>query len=267
VIDTHCHLAGEEFVPDLDAVAARAAAAGVRMAVCILEADDLAELARVEAVRSAWPGIRFATGIHPHHAGRFAGDAERAAAMVRQAIDATEALGIGEIGLDYHYDFSPRDVQQDAFRAQIRLALERDLPIIIHTREATADTFDVLRDEGHGRVRGVFHCFTGGVAMAREALELGFYLSFAGILTFPKAGELREAAKNTPPDRLLSETDSPYLAPVPYRGKRNEPAYVTRVVDTLAGLHDLPAPAMARQIAENFSRLFMPVLPPEQGIP
>ena len=207
-------------------------------------------------MRSAWPAIHFATGIHPHHAGRFADDPERAAETVRQVLGATGALGIGEIGLDYHYDFSPREVQHAVFRAQIRLALERDLPIIIHTREATADTFGILRDEGRGAVRGVFHCFTGDVAMAQEALEIGFYLSFAGILTFPKAGELREAAKITPPDRLLSETDSPYLAPVPYRGKRNEPAYVTRVVETLAELHHQSVPEMARQIDENFTRLF-----------
>jgi TatD DNase family protein len=256
LLDSHCHLAGEEFAADLDAVASRAAAAGVTMALCILEADDGPELARAAAVRAAWPGIRFATGIHPHHAGRFAGEAERAIETVRGAVQASGACGIGEIGLDYHYDFSPRDVQQAIFRAQIRLALETDLPVIIHTREATADTFEILREEGGGSVRGVFHCFTGDVAMAQAALQIGFYLSYAGILTFPKAGDLREAARMTPLDRLLSETDSPYLAPVPYRGKRNEPAYVSRVVETLAELHGRATPEMARQIAENFTRLF-----------
>jgi TatD DNase family protein len=145
---------------------------------------------------------------------------------------------------------------------QIRLALQRDLPIIIHTREATDDTFAILKEEAgqageSGRViRGVFHCFTGDAEMARRALAIDFYLSYAGILTFPKADTLRDAARITPLDRLLSETDAPYLAPVPFRGKRNEPAYVTRVVQTLADLHGQTVPAMGERIAANFTRLF-----------
>ena len=258
MIDSHCHLAGEEFAADLDAVASRASAAGVTTALCILEAEDETELARAANVRFAWPGVRFGTGIHPHHAGKFTGEVEKGIDTVRAALDGTRACAVGEIGLDYHYDFSPRDVQQEMFRAQVRLALERDLPIIIHTREATEDTFRILRAEGGGRLQGVFHCFTGDVATARAALDIGFYLSYAGILTFPKAGDLREAAKITPLDRLLSETDAPYLAPIPYRGKRNEPAYVVRVVETLAELHGLPVTDMAARIDENFVRLFGP---------
>jgi len=253
VVDSHCHLAGEEFASDLTAVAARAREAGVNTALCILEAEDEAEVSRADTVRAAWPGMHFATGIHPHHAGKFAGEVPRGIDVVRRAIDASRACAIGEIGLDYHYDLSPRHVQQEIFRAQIRLARERDLPIIIHTREATSDTFLVLREEG--ATRGVFHCFTGDTAMAAEALGLGFHLSFAGILTFPKAGELREAARETPIDRLLSETDSPYLAPPPHRGRRNEPAYVTRVVETLADLHGLTRDEMAGRITTNFNRL------------
>lgn len=256
MIDSHCHLAGEEFAADLEAVAARATAAGVTTALCILDASDEPEVARAAAVRAAWPGVSFATGVHPHHAGRFAGDPARAVAAVEAAVRSVAAIGVGEIGLDYHYDFSPRDVQQAVFREQIRLAGRLDLPIIIHTREATDDTFRILEEEG--AVRGVFHCFTGDAAMARRALDLGFHLSFAGILTFPKAGELREAARVTPLDRLLSETDSPYLAPVPFRGRRNEPAYVTRVVETLAELHGLPPPGLAARIARNFAELFGP---------
>ncbi|HXG55291.1 MAG TPA: TatD family hydrolase [Vicinamibacterales bacterium] len=254
MLDSHCHLAGEEFTADLVAVSARAGEAGVQTALCILGADDEAEISRADAVRSAWPGMRFATGIHPHHAGTFAGDASRAIDVVRRAIDASGACAIGEIGLDYHYDVAPRDVQQEIFRAQIRLARERDLPIIIHTREAASDTFRILREEA--ATRGVFHCFTGDNLMAAEALDLGFHLSFAGIVTFPKAGDLRDVARTTPLDRLLSETDSPYLAPVPHRGKRNEPAYVTRVVETLAGLHGLTPDGMAAHITTNFNRLF-----------
>ena len=256
LVDSHCHIAGEEFVADLDGVVARAAAAGVTNALCILEAEDEAELARAAQVRVAWPGIHFATGIHPHHAGKFSGNVAGGIETVRRALAGTAACAVGEIGLDYHYDFSPRDLQQEVFRAQIRLALECDLPIIIHTREATEDTFRLIRDEGEGRIRGVFHCFTGDVTMAREALEIGFFLSYAGILTFRKATELREAAKITPLDRILSETDAPYLAPTPYRGKRNEPAFVTRVVETLAALHGATLPEMTARIRQNFAALF-----------
>lgn len=254
MIDSHCHLAGEEFAGDLAAVAARAHEAGVQTALCILESEEEAELAQADAVRGAWPSVRFATGIHPHHAGKFAGRVSEAVETVGRAVDRTAACAVGEIGLDYHYDFSPPEVQQEIFRAQIRLARTRGLPIIIHTREATDDTFQILRDEQ--AERGVFHCFTGDAAMAKEALALGFHLSFAGILTFPKAGDLREVARQTPLDRLLSETDAPYLAPVPHRGKRNEPAFVTRVVETLAELHGVGRDAMTAQIATNFNRVF-----------
>ena len=254
MIDSHCHLAGEEFVEDLAAVAARASSAGVETALVILDASEEAELARAEAVRAAWPGVRFATGVHPHHAGRFADDPARAGVVAAAAVATTGACGVGEIGLDYHYDFSPRDVQQQVFREQIRLANRLGLPVIIHTREATDDTFRVLEEEG--AARGVFHCFTGDAATARRALAIGFHLSYAGILTFPKAEELRAAAKITPMDRLLSETDAPYLAPVPHRGKRNEPAFVARVVETLAELHGVGTPAMAAAIERNFAALF-----------
>jgi TatD DNase family protein len=254
MLDSHCHLAGEEFAGDLSEVAARALAAGVDTGLCILAAEDAAEVARAGTVRAAWPGMHFATGIHPHHAGTFAGDLSRGLAVVRDAIEASGACAIGEIGLDYHYDFSPREVQQEVFRAQVQLAMERGLPVIIHTREATDDTFRILREEHASS--GVFHCFTGDAAMARDALALGFHLSFAGIVTFPKAAELREAARLTPLDRLLTETDSPYLAPVPHRGKRNEPAFVTRVVETLADLHGLTAGALAAHITTNFNRVF-----------
>jgi TatD DNase family protein len=258
VIDSHCHLAGEEFVSDLAEVASRAAEAGVRDALCIVESENTGELAQAARVRDAWRSMRFATGIHPHHAGKFANDIPGAVGTVRSALEATRACAIGEIGLDYHYDFSPRDVQQEVFAAQIRLAMDLGLPIIIHTREATEDTFRILREVGQGRVRGVFHCFTGDRAMAEEALSIGFYLSYAGILTFPKAAELREAARITPLDRILSETDSPYLAPVPHRGKRNEPAFVVRVVETLAELHGRTRDELAAQIRANFDRLFAP---------
>ena len=254
MIDSHCHLAGQEFEADLEAVVARAREAGVDKALCILEAEETSEIARARIISSAWPTVRFASGIHPHHAGKFAGDVSTGIDVLGRALDSSGACALGEIGLDYHYDHSPRDVQQDMFRAQIGLAAERKLPVIIHTREAAEDTFRILREEGASR--GVFHCFTGDQAMAEQALDLGFYLSFAGIVTFPKASELREVARRTPLDRILSETDAPYLAPVPHRGKRNEPAYVTRVVETLADLHGLTREAMRARIGENFADLF-----------
>jgi TatD DNase family protein len=255
MIDSHCHLADEAFLADLPAVAARARAAGVESAMCILSADEAAELARVTMVREAWPGVRFSAAIHPHRSGAYAGRAAEAAAVTGRAIDASKAVAVGEIGLDYHYDFSPRDVQQQVFAAQIELAVARNLPVVIHTREATDDTMAVLREAGGGRVRGVMHCFSGTLAEARQALEIGFYISLSGILTFPKAGELRETARQLPADRLLVETDAPFLAPVPHRGKRNEPAWVRATLETLAGIHGVPADRMSAQVAANFRSL------------
>ena len=258
MIDSHCHLADEAFDADRDAVIARAQQAGVEQALCILAAADEAEGARARDVQARWADVRFATGVHPHSAGAFAGRPQAAAAATRAHVQAFGACAIGEIGRDYHNDFAPRPAQHEVFAAQVALAVELELPVIIHTREATDDTFAILRDAGSGRVRGVFHCFTGGVDMARRALDVGFHVSFAGILTFPKAAELREAARIVPEDRLLIETDSPYLAPVPFRGKRNEPAFVARVLDVLAETRAAERAALESAITRNFTRLFGP---------
>jgi TatD DNase family protein len=256
MIDSHCHLASDEFAGDLAAVVDRACGAGLTSALCILAAGNEAEAARSAEVRRAWPAVRFAVGIHPHQAGEFAGSIDRAVDALRRDLVERRACAIGEIGLDYHYDFSPRDVQQEVFRAQLRLARELRLPVVIHTREATDDTFRMLGKEGAGQVRGVFHCFTGDEAMARAALEIDFYLSFAGIVTFPRAESVRNAAKIVPDDRVLAETDAPYLAPVPHRGKRNEPAFVARVIETLAEIRGAPAREVATQVTRNFEELF-----------
>jgi TatD DNase family protein len=257
--DSHCHIAGEEFVADLDAVVERARAAGVSRALVILAAEDDAEIARVDTVLSAWPECRFSVGVHPHHAKAFASNPQAAADTVAARLDALPACrAIGEIGLDYHYDFSPREVQHDVFRVQIRLAIERDLPIVIHTREADDDTLRIIREEGQGRLRGVFHCFTGDPAAADRALATGFFLSIPGVATFPKAEALRQAVVAAPADRLLVETDSPYLAPIPFRGKRNEPSYVAKVVELLAAVRDTTASAVGEQTDRNFERLFRP---------
>lgn len=254
MIDCHCHLADEAFEPDLDAAIARAQEAGVTGALCILAAGDEPEAARARGVRAKWTAVRFATGVHPHAAGTFAGRPADAAETTRRHAAAFDACGIGEIGLDYHYDFAPRDVQREVFAGQLALAREMERPVIIHTREATDDTFAILGESGG--VHGVFHCFTGDATMARRALDRGFYLSFAGIVSFPKAESLRDAARLVPADRLLIETDSPYLAPIPYRGKRNEPAYVARVLDALAAARGEAAATLAEQTSHNFVSLF-----------
>jgi TatD DNase family protein len=259
MIDSHCHIAGQEFAGDLEAVVARARAAGVHGALTILAADDDVELRQAAAVQAAWPEVRFSIGVHPHAAGKFAAAPGSAAQAVDAAIAAQPATrAIGEIGLDYHYDFAPRDAQHAVFRAQIALARRRLLPIVIHTREAEDDTFQILADERAGDVQVVFHCFTGTPAVARRVLDAGFHLSLAGIVTFPRAVELKEVAAFVPLDRLLIETDSPYLAPVPHRGKRNEPAHVARVAETVAALRGDTPEHIREATTATFRRIFGP---------
>lgn len=259
MIDSHCHLADETFAADLDAVVARARAAGVARALVVLEAGNAGEAAQATRLEQLWPEVRFSIGAHPHQAHLFSDDPDRATALVgQQWTETPSARAVGEIGLDYHYDFSPRDAQQAVFRGQLRLALELNKPVIIHSREADADTIAIVQEEGRGEIRGVLHCFTGTPALARAGLDLGLYVSLAGIITFPKARELRETVRAVPVDRLLAETDSPFLAPVPHRGKRNEPANVARVVETLAELHGMTPQEMASRTAANFHTLFRP---------
>ena len=259
MIDSHCHLAGDEFTSDLVDVVGRAKTAGLSGALVILGAEDTAELGRAADVSGAWDAVRFSVGVHPHQAGQFATDPSGAARQTRAAIESQPlSRAVGEIGLDYHYDFSPREVQQQVFREQIRLAVALQLPIVIHTREAEADTFRILEEEGAREIGGVFHCFTGDRDMATRVLDIGFSLSLAGIVTFPRALELKEVAKMVPLDRLLIETDSPFLAPVPHRGKRNEPAHVARVAEVIAELRGITAEAVATATHGNHVRLFTP---------
>jgi TatD DNase family protein len=258
MIDSHCHLADEAFRDDLEAVIARARQAGLERALVIVAAGDAAEAAQARRAQTLWPDVRFAVGVHPHSARDFADDPERAAVVVRESMASLDGVcAVGEIGLDYHYDFSPPDVQRAVFRAQLRLARELDKPVVIHTREADADTIELLTETDHS-TRGVLHCFTGTAELARAALDLGLHISLAGIVTFPKASELRAVAATIPLDRLLAETDSPFLAPVPVRGTRNEPAHVTIVVDRLAALYGMPPPDLATRTTANFHALFRP---------
>jgi TatD DNase family protein len=256
MVDSHCHLAGDEFQADLTAVVARAKAAGVQQAVVILSATNEAEWVRSEVVQAAWSDVRFACGVHPHEAGKFTEAPESAANRLQSLVqDRPDIRLVGEIGLDYHYDFAPRDVQQRVFRAQLAAARSLGMPVVIHTREAWADTLAILRDEHAGDTGGIFHCFTGNEEEAREALDAGFCLSFSGIVTFPKAGDIRAAARITPAGRLLTETDSPFLAPVPYRGKRNEPAYVVEVTRALADTRGESPAATAASAAATLDGL------------
>ena len=259
MIDSHCHLADAVFAADLEAVVQRARQAGLERSLVILAAGDEHELTQARVLGQLWPDIRFAIGVHPHQAQVFSEHPERAATVVgAQVAETAAARAIGEIGLDYHYDFAPRPVQQAVFRAQARLARELDIPVVIHTREADADTIAILRDEGNGVLRGVLHCFTGDAALARSGLELGFYISVAGIITFPKASQLRQTVRAIPLDRLLIETDSPFLAPVPNRGKRNEPAHVALVAAALASLHGTDTAEVVARTTANFHALFRP---------
>ena len=258
MIDSHCHLAGEEFVADLAAVVARAREVGISRALVILAAQDDAEWARAQALPVLWPAVRFAVGVHPHQAHAFASDPAAAAGAVAARLDQSPLVrAIGEIGLDYHYDFSPKDVQHAVFRTQLALAQARGLPVAIHTRDAEADTLRLIAEaQTRGPLNGVFHCFTGDAAVAGRAVATGFSLSFAGILTFPRAVELREAVRVVPLDRLLLETDAPYLAPVPHRGTRNEPAFVTVTAAAVAGERGMAVADLVAAVTANFDRLF-----------
>ncbi|MDH4063381.1 MAG: TatD family hydrolase [Acidobacteriota bacterium] len=259
MIDSHCHLAGKEFEADLPAVIDRARAAGVTQALVILAAQDDDEVARWRRVQELWPATRAAVGVHPHQAGLFAEDPGQAARLVERRLDEVACVrAVGEIGLDYHYDFAPRDLQQAVFRAQLAVARRHGLPVVIHTREAESDTLRILGEGGRVDTTGVFHCFTGDVVAAERALATGYCVSIPGIVSFPKSTALRDVARALPSDRLLVETDSPYLAPVPFRGKRNEPAYVARVVEAVSGARGIEASALGELVAANFVRLFRP---------
>ncbi len=262
MFDSHCHLADEAFEDDLDAVVARAREAGLHGALCILDATNPAEASRARRVAAIWPEVGFAVGVHPHQAGEFAACVDEVEPRLRSAVAARAGTcAVGEIGLDYHYDFAPREVQREVFRRQIRVARDLERPVVIHTREADEDTFAILEDEGVPPPGGVFHCFTGDASMARRAVDLGFHVSFSGIATFKRADAVREAAAVVPWDRLLVETDAPYLAPVPHRGRRNEPAWVACVIEVVAGVRETTASDVRARTAAAFEALFAAGLP------
>jgi len=246
LIDSHCHLDDEKFAADRAQVIERARAAGVELMLAIGTGGEL-DVAIQQAER--YPFIYATIGVHPHDASKATPDTF---ARLLDLAGHPKVLAIGEIGLDYHYDFSPRDVQRSVFERQLEIAAEFHKPIVIHTREAWEDTLAQVTSLPDG---GIMHCFTGDAEQARQALDRGFHLSFGGVLTFPKADSVRDAARITPEDRLLVETDCPYLAPVPYRGKRNEPAFVVATARRLAEVRGVSPEAIAGSTTRNFHKL------------
>ncbi|MDT7605317.1 MAG: TatD DNase family protein [Acidobacteriota bacterium] len=261
-VDSHAHIDGEAFEADRDEVVARARGAGVATILNVGTGDPHGgELERAVEVAEKYEGVSAAVGVHPHDAKLFDdAAAERILKIVRGS---SRVVAWGEIGLDYHYDYSPRDVQLEVFRRQLRMARAENLPVIIHSREADDETIEILESEWRGSSRaGVMHCFGGSLWMAERALALGFFISFAGNVTFKNAEPLREVARRVPSDRLLIETDCPFLAPVPLRGRRNEPAFVVETARRLAELRGTTVEEIARVTASNFSTLFSMNLSP-----
>ena len=254
-IDSHAHIEMSDFEADREAVIQRALDAGVEIIVCVGDGEVAADSHAVAfRIAEEHPFIYTTVGVHPHEA-RLLDD--ELYAKLQDLSQHPKVIAWGEIGLDYHYDNSPREVQREAFKKQLRMARERGLPVSIHTREAEADTLAILdeewRDSGLG---GVIHCFTGTRAFAEAAVELGFLISFSGVVTFKKAEDLRETARALPLEKILIETDSPFLAPIPYRGRRNEPAYVVETARAFAELRGTTAEEIGRETSENFTRLF-----------
>ncbi len=261
MIDSHCHLDSPQFDIDRDRVIERAHEAGVEWMIAIGTGDGPPDLEAGLRLAERRAGFLATAGVHPH-------DAAKAGAETFKNLEALarhpKIVAIGEIGLDYHYDFAPHDTQQAVFREQMAIAAEAGKPVVIHTREAWDDTFDLLEKvwSPHG-LPTILHCFTGGPAEAARALALGFYLAFGGVVTYPKSEAVREAAKLAPLDRILIETDAPYLAPTPKRGKRNEPAYLAYTAETLAQVRGIPAAELIQATSENFRRLAGDALRPE----
>jgi len=258
LVDSHCHLDFPDFASELDAVVARARAAGLARMVTI--STRVRRFAGVLSIAERFPEVYCSVGTHPHYAHE---ELDVTAADLVTHAQHPKVVAIGEAGLDYHYDNSPREAQERGFRTHIAAARESGLPIVIHSREADADTARILEEEsGKGAFPAVLHCFTGGPDLARRAVALGHYVSFTGILTFKNSTTLREIASSLPADRILVETDAPYLAPNPFRGKRNEPAFVVETAKVLAETRGVSFDEIARQTSDNFLRLFSKVPPP-----
>jgi TatD DNase family protein len=259
LVDSHCHLDFADFDADRAALLARAREAGVKTMVTI--STRIKKFPQIVAIAEGDPDIWCSVGTHPHNAHE---EPDTQLADLVALAQHPKCIAIGEAGLDYHYDKSPRDVADRVFRTHIAAARETGLPLVIHARDADDDMIAVLRDEmGKGTFPAVLHCFSSGAELARVGVELGLMVSFSGILTFKNSGEIRAIARGVPLDRLLVETDAPYLAPPPYRGKRNEPAYVAETAKILADVKGVSADEMARITTDNFFRVFSKAKRPE----
>ena len=253
IIDSHAHLDYPQLADDLPAVLARAGAAGVDRVITI--GVKLSTADRPRRIAESYDNVWFSAGIHPHEAGNEAQACDIDAIMA--AADHPRCVAIGEAGLDYHYDYAPRERQAASFYAQITAARQLGLPIIVHAREADQDIAEIIEDEmDKGAFTGVLHCFSSGTELAKRALNVGFYVSFSGILTFKSAETIQKVAREAPADRIMVETDAPFLAPVPMRGKSNEPAYTSHTLAKLAELRDMQVDDMARVTRANTVRLF-----------
>lgn len=250
MIDSHAHLEMDAFDADRNAVIARARAAGLTAIITV--GTTILDCLKAVEIAERYPLVYASVGIHPHEAKGI--DAATYNAL-RKLAQHRKVVAIGEIGLDYFYDHSPRETQLRHFTAQLDLAVELDLPVIIHDRDAHADTLGIIRRK-RGGLRGVLHCFSGDAAMARECIDMGFFLSVAGPVTYRKSEPLRAVVRDIPADRLLIETDAPYLSPQPWRGKRNEPAYVAETARCVAEIRGIPAGELDRLTEENTRRLF-----------
>ena len=257
IIDSHCHLDFPDFADDLDGLVARARSAGIARMVSI--STRVRRFESLLAIAERFADVYCSVGTHPHYAHEEP-DVTRDDLIARTRH--ARVVAIGEAGLDYHYDFSPRELQQQGFRRHIAAARETGLPLVIHTREADADTARILEDEmSKGTFAAVLHCFTSGRELALKGIELGLYVSFSGIVTFKNTTELRAIAAELPADRILVETDAPYLAPGKFRGRRNEPSFVTETASTVAAARGVSFEEIARRTTENFFRLFSKVPP------
>jgi TatD DNase family protein len=259
LIDTHCHLDFPDFAPEQAEIVARAKARGVGRMITI--STHLSRFDRVKAVAEAYPEVFCTVGTHPHHSH------EEEEPTVDELVALSrhpKCVGLGEAGLDYHYDHAPREVARRVFRTHIAAARETGLPLVIHTRDADADCAAILKEEmGKGAFPALLHCFTSSRELAETAVELGLYISFSGVVTFKNSADLRETAKAVPLERMLVETDAPFLAPVPHRGKRNEPAFVVDTARLLAEIKGVAEDELARATTENALRLFSKMPPLE----
>jgi len=253
LIDSHAHIQGKEYAGETAAVIERARAAGVEQIIAVGGAGDMSSNSEAVALADSFVNIYATVGMHPHDAKDVGPDELQ---KLKDLALHPKVIAVGETGLDYYYDHSPRDVQRRVFAQFIHMARATELPIVVHERDAASDGAELLRSEGEGKLCGVIHCFTGNYEAARAYLDLGFYISFTGIITFKNAEALRDVVRQVPLERILVETDSPYLTPVPHRGKRNEPAYVRLVAATVANIKGVSLEEVSRVTTDNTRRLF-----------